>query len=53
MGKKIDEFGVMSEHFRKHDVRAYCGAVKRKPAIDCRAKLQFYSKLIEILNNLA
>ena len=49
----IDEFSVMLEHFHKHDERAYSMTVKRKYTVKCSAKLRFYSKLIEILNNLA
>ena len=29
-----DKFGVTSEHFRKHDARAYNGAVKRKHVVN-------------------
>ena len=48
----IDEFGVSSEHFCKHDACAYSGAEICQHAIRHCAKLGFYSKLIEMHNNL-
>ena len=39
---RIDEFSVSSEHFRKHDARAYSVAEKRQHAFRCSAKLRLY-----------
>ena len=49
----IDEFGLISEHFRKPDARSRSVADKCTHAICSVQNFDFYSKLIEMHNKLA